>query len=282
MSKKLPLTTLNAVQAAVIDVLLQHPFSSIAEIKERVEQDHGLSFSRQHFYKVLADMRTYQLVSKVKSGYVVEMRWIAALQNYCQGAMTNLSNMKWQTSDFPLEEGQRKEYFAKNLSALDPIWDNITLSLFRLTGEEEELSYTPHLYWRLNTRYSFQEFERLCSIFKLQSYELVGSSSPLDVYAKSLITSDTIDRTVTLCSDSPFTSEGFTFQVIGDYLIEFVMPPSLRIHFDNLFATVESVKELNQDYYNSIFTIEEMCKLTVSRNPAKAAKFAGIVSQNCK
>gem|GEM_PF-4090672 len=103
-----------------------------------------------------------------------------------------------------------------------------------------------------------------------QSLLLIGNNTFLDRYASQQLSAELYQ---TKCiTDPAFPEEGYTVDIIGDYIVECMFPKSITDHFALFFQTILGIEGYKKELFCQVLKMKAPCMLKVIHSPEHAKK----------
>ena len=257
---------------AVIETLAQSPGITVAELKKKLEQ-MKIRVTLQHIYRVVTKLVDAQVILKRKRTISLNLLWLSYIELFAQGAREKLQTSR----DLPvidgLKDGDRVALKAGTMHEVQTLWHHVLIHINEhLEGSEvhELHKYYSHAYWLVHPDANRDFYKRIAKF--IHCYWLIGNESFLDCEAQRCY-KDIFSIAVT---DRPnFPAEGYLLNILGDYIIECILPPSVRDHLALLFRAVTSNKDWNPELLESLFHLQDSFTVNVSRNAKKSVELRG-------
>jgi hypothetical protein len=250
----------------IIWTIAEQKHINIIALHESLQHKHNISL--KNFYKVVNQFLDLHILNKEKKLLSLNMRRIEELET-----LVTISKATAETkqSQYLLAPWQHKHYHAQSIHLIDSIWWDILMSFNDFYAKQEPVYiYYSHAHYMIGQEQSETQFrkhwhlvpDQAKTTFFIwnQSYlDLCGIERYRDIWAN-----------IFSYHDHPFLREGYYFNVIGDYIIEFIHPKMCSDYFQVFFDSVEHIEKLNLEIFQNIFHMRQPCALRVSHNPQQA------------
>lgn len=257
------------IEYAIIAALAENKDLTVQELYSAVTTGKNLKVSLPNFYKIVGRMVDNQVLVKRKGKlqiHTMYLHFIVKLSDNIQ--KTYFSNATHSIEE--LQAGDQRTFSAPSLYDLDVIRIDILTQLIKRFPHEEGFHYNSHPYHILSmTDKEKANMEEMARGLK-KSYFLIGNSSFLDQYGSELYGMQLY--TMKCVDDAPFPNQGYCINVVGDYIIECMMPQNITQHYEIFFDTVKSLDTFNVKMFGHIMKMKETCTLKVIHSPEHAKK----------
>ena len=115
---------------------------------------------------------------------------------------------------------------------------------------------------------------------KYHLYHLIGNETFLDDYTRNVVLDDRVKFVMSNKHD--FLKKGYVVRVIGDYIIDMIMPDQISWFLDQFFEKIQKVEDFNFDLYYSIFKMNAKYKVSVRRSKKDADARRKKIQSFCK
>lgn len=264
MPKVLPA---NPLHSAIVEILTEKPSLNMKDLHQILEEQYDFEFTPQYLYQVVGRLLEWEVLMKTKQKVSLNVRWLSTLKQTVDAAMSTLREDLETSKNFVLQEGKKKEFIVSSASA-PAIWTNAVLCAFEETGATDYYEFLGHPYWILVSKQI--SIEHLKSILdqEVQFHTLIGGQTFLDKKGIQMYKDRQLQ--VSVATDTSFYPDGYSVAVVGDYVIEFMLPDRVTQSLSLLYETVTSDDKFNQKFYQDILHIQESCSLTITRSSKRA------------
>ena len=270
----MPTTThynpLDPLQSAIVEILLKTPGLTVNDLLLALRELYGLEYTRQHLYKVIGKMVECSMLSKVRGKLSVEMRWVTRVHKLFSDAICIMPEKKDFAVDFRLKEGQSREFIADSFQAITSLWDKVSIQLIEQNAKLCH-QFMSHAYFCLLSLAARGDFYAFLDKQNFRYFTLIGSNTFLDRHAVELYTLLQHHKS-SINTVLPFDRDGYVLEVVGDYIAELKVPPTVEMHFTFMFEHVDSLEKFDQHLFADIFKIKAPFQLVITRNNKDAAK----------
>jgi hypothetical protein len=152
---------------------------------------------------------------------------------------------------------------------LDNIWADF-LNILTLNAENQEVAYlyNSHLYHMLGSpETEIMTFKNMKKHFKKVCF-LIGNQSFLDNYSADILRLQGID--VVCDATTKFMKDGYCVNVIGDMMIEVMIPDIISQYFKVFFDSVKSIQEFQPEMFQNIFKMKAEYKILIRKSKQQA------------
>lgn len=103
------------------------------------------------------------------------------------------------------------------------------------------------------------------------SYYLIGNNTFLDRYASQQLSAD---KCQTVCADKeiPFPEQGYTVDIIGEYIVECMLPKNISEHFRLFFDTIVGIEGYKPELFCQVLKMKAPCSVKLIHSPEHAEK----------
>lgn len=111
-----------------------------------------------------------------------------------------------------------------------------------------------------------------------KSYFLIGNTTFLDKYSAQQLSENLFH---TKCDTNlPFPEEGYTVDVIGDYIVECMFPKGISEHFALFFNTILGIEGYKKELFCQVLKMKTPCSLKVIHSPEHAQKMKSKIEKS--
>jgi hypothetical protein len=167
--------------------------------------------------------------------------------------------------ELPVKDGEKKEFFAESLGALDPLWNHILRTVAGIYKDAEWYEYNSHPWHFLGAT---ETERRLYESLGPKGHKMYGNDTFLDQYGVQF---NAEGSDALIVPQSPFPKEGYSLWLCGDYIVDCVFPDVLSKHFSFFFQTVQSIEQFHPELFADIFRMKTRCRLLVWKSAREAA-----------
>lgn len=254
-----------SVHYALIDVVAKDSSLTVQEAHKAVTKK-GLSVSLPNFYKIVARMIDEQILSKREGKLRMHRLFLRNMKDIIQAC----AESEVAPADLQIAEGGQKVREAKSLYELHSIRSELLAQMSAGAKTQNAYHYTSHPYYLLGLPEQEKlQMEDLAGAFE-KSYLLIGNESVLDRYACQLLARELYN--ITCASDVAFPSQGYFLDIIGDYMLECMLPKSVSDIFALIFTTVVREDGYKKEGFLQLMKMKLPCSLKVIYSAAHAKK----------
>ena len=255
---------------AILELLIQHESLNTHQVYELLKKEYNVELSLAQLYKIIKQM--YQAYMVVKDGVNIKlnMRRINKMHMYSDQLKKKSSSQKQV-----MREGEHKFFEVNNLHDVDSPWAHIVNQIYNEKQHEDLYFYDSHPYYFIYDHYFPIRLYHPFYSETYKVYQLVWHKTYLDVYWISINGEDNIIISYEDLNELP--KSGYLCEVIGDYIIEFHLPPIMAWALDRFYDSVKSIDEFDLQEYAKIFSLKVDCKFLVRRNKKDAKALASTI-----
>lgn len=258
---------LHPLQSSVLEVLALHPGISVQELYGILIREHAFTVSLPTVYRTVAEMVEHQLLVREGRNLSLNLVWVSHLHQLV-GSIQRTYTSAEETVSLPQKEGQRREYGAESLYALDPLWNHLLMEIARHTDEHTWWEYDSHPYYALGKPDTELRLYQSLTAEGVQCCVLHGNDTYLDHFGAKFIQMPGVNSSVV--QETSFPKEGYILLVGGPYIVECVLPEILSKHFSFFFMTVRSPEQYDPLLFRDVFRMKVRCKITVRKSQQEA------------
>lgn len=263
---------LHPLQSSILELLAVSPGVSMTELHMQLQKKYQLKISLQNIYRTVGQMIKEQILFREKGKLSLNMTWVSHIVKFGEEVRKQYLDIAPSTVNLPKIDGERLEFGAESLEALDPIWNHIIVAIFEMYRHDHWYAYNSHPWHLLGTT---ETEHRLHKALGPAGCILYGNNTFLDTYGAKL---NPVNNQVKAIANPPFPKEGYIIGICGDYLIECVFPEVISKHFSFFFQTVRNIKQFDAELFSSIFKMRAHCKLTVRKSKKDAEKLSAKIA----
>lgn len=238
--------------------------------KQLYEQLFDETITLTQLYNILKLLYNQQIISKHEKKYHINAMRIHQLED----AIKHYHPKHQSINRSELRIGSHVTLKAWSLSELDPIRWDVFYGLCKKSQTQEIHSYYTHTYYPIGmyeTEKTFFESARY------QFHTAIQHNTPLDQYGIKLYQQMWI-QDIKSCSKSLlFGTEWRVINIIGPYVIDFLMPQILEHYFVYHFSTVQHIYDFNHLQFTSLFQMPIQCNLKIIHDPALAEQYRRLI-----
>jgi len=243
----------------------------MAILYEEVKKQYDIKVSLQNLYRTVGQMVEKQILVREGKKISLNFVWITHQIKFTENIRQTYITVRTE-SDIPRTDGERHEFTAESLAALDPQWNDVIAEIAGLYKDPTWYEYNSHP-WHFLAMSDTED--RLYESLGTRGYKLYGNDTFLDRYGTTLAA---LRCPKAIAKDSPFPKEGYSLWVCEDYIVECVFPEVLSKHFAFFFHTIHSIDEFNVDLFSSIFRMKIHCKIVVRKSTKNAKELQGKIA----
>ncbi len=252
------LDPLHPLQSSIIELLGRDPGMDMQTLHARLTGERQLTVSVQNLYRTVAQMIETQILVREKGKLSLNLVWVTHFIRHAEEFRRGYIASPQDMSDIPLIDGDRREFFADSLAALDPVWNHLLSKVANQYPTDpiwyEYNSHAWHVLAMTDTEL------RLYESLGKAGHKLFGNDTFLDRHGARL-SAGSAKSVVT--ADPPFPKEGYSLWVCGDYLVDCIFPDLIAKHFAFFFRTVNSMQEFDLQLFSEVFKMKARCKVMV-------------------
>lgn len=259
----------SSVPYAVIGVVSQQRNLSVQGLYEQI-CNSGISVSLPNFYKIIAHMVDDQILIRPKGRIQLHslfMRYLLGLTEASNKAYFDQENSSIQN----IAVGQQEVRNENNLYDLNVIRMDLLGQLVKMHEGEISYHYCSHPYQLLATPLKEKTNLEELTTSEDKSYMLIGNNTFLDRYAASQLSDE---KFIIQCADKeiPFPAEGYCVDIIGDYIVECMLPQNLGELFAPFFHMVVWIEWYKPELLYQILKMKSQCSIKLIHSPEHAKK----------
>lgn len=261
--------------SGVLEILCQTKDCTTQQILAKLRSEYRITLSLPQLYKTLWQLEKEQIIIRQHNTVALNTLRIKKTGDYITKAKTIYFQDNVAFSQ--LQDGQRREFSADNLLDLDAIWNNIFTQLQAHNASNEIACYHSHPYFILgNFAWRSALIEQIIDSNQKLSI-LYGNETCLDNYGVQLVRLQGAHAT---CSrKTPFLPEGYNIHIIGDYILELILPDNLTQHLKIFFDNVTAIDSFDNELYKQIFAMKGRFQFSVQRNHKQAEHTREIIKK---
>lgn len=252
----------------LIEAFIEHQKLSTQDLQKYINKNYPISLP--NLYKIIAKLLDEQILIKEWGKLSLHSRWIG---DFCEIA-DKLKKVYFESPSRPidLKEGQIINFQANSIKDMDGIRGDVVLNVHRLHEKSEPIYiYHAHPYyalWMHDTEMAF--FKAIQK--NTEVYLLFSDTGFLDTYGLKLYKKVGINNVV-ISKKHPFLQDGYCFNIVWEYIFEFVYPKAISDYFKMFFSSIHTEKQFNQELFSKIFEMKWECKVSLRRNKKEAEMF---------
>jgi predicted transcriptional regulator len=254
---------------ATIDIVADRPGITVSELHERLCKRESVTL--QHVYRIISRLIDTQVLIKRKRGLSLNLLWLSHVELLVQSAKEKLLEAPDVSFLAELADGKRVTLPAQSLQQVQALWHHLLIQLNTIvprTGDRMLHKYYSHPLWLLHAEGDKSFYERIAKK-GIRCFWLLGNETYLDMRAvesyKHLFRIAVTDK-------SPFPTEGYNVNVIGDFVIECVFPKVIQDHVEMLCKSVTCEEDWKPELLDSLFHIKAPFMVTVWKSAQRAAQ----------
>jgi hypothetical protein len=255
---------------AIINLLLLDGSLTTKQLHERLMQHEETNVTLTQLYNILKQLYNSQIVSKYEKKYQINMLWINQLEDTVKNYYQKSNHIDRKSFD----EGQRIVLKAGSLAELDPIWGDVFYTLGNLAGTADIHTYNSDLYHVIGMYATEKNFY---SSTKYNFHFVVQRPCVLNDYGIDLYQKVGIRDIIYAKTDMLFGTPGRVINVVGDYIIDFLMPEQMEHYFNYHFTAIQEMTQFHQSQFTALFDLPIQCKLTVIHSKVLAAQYREVL-----
>lgn len=259
----------SSIPYAVIGVVSKQKDLSVQWLYEQV-CNAGISVSLPNFYKIIAHMVDDQILIRPKGRvqlHALFMRYLFGLTEASTKAYFDQEN----SSIHHIAVGQQESWEENTLYDLNVIRMDLLWQLVKMHEWETSYHYCSHPYHLLATPLKEKTNLEELTTSEDKSYILIGNNTFLDRYAAQQLADD---KFLIKCADkeTPFPTEGYCVDIIGDYIVECMLPQNMSEHFVPFFQTIVWIEWYKPELLCQVLKMKSPCTIKLIHSPEHAQK----------
>lgn len=267
-----------SIPYAVIGVVAKQKDHSVQSLHKYL-MEKWVTISLPNFYKIIAHMIDDQILVKPRwkvQLHALFMRYIFGLsedsQKVYQGEEVNVLQK--------LAPGQQETREESNLYDLNVIRMDLLCQLIKMNPWSPAYHYTSHPYYILWT--PDKEVTNMEEIANAEekSQMLIGNTTFLDRHGADQLSKHYF--TTKCVNDTPFPQEGYSVDIIGDYIVECMLPTWLSEHFSLFFNSILWVEGYKKDLFCQVLKMKAPCSLKLIYSPEHAKKMKAKIQKSMR
>lgn len=203
------------------------------------------------------------------------MLWINQLEETVRTYYQRSNQIDWKS----FGEGQRIVLKAGSLAELDPIWGDVFYTLGNLSGSADIHTYNSDVYHIIGMYATEKNFY---SSTKYNFHFVVQRQNTLNDYGIGLYKQVGITDIIYAKHEMLFGTPGRVINIMGPYIIDFLMPEQLEHYFNYHFTTIQDMSQFHQSQFNALFDLPVQCKLTVIHDAKLAEQYRKVLMGETK
>lgn len=260
------------LQKAILWQLAQKHMLTTKELYENIQVSYTISL--KNFYKIINQLIDVQILSKTKKHLSLNARWVQELEQFIEIAKDTTIHTH---SQYLLTPGESKVYKTWSIMQTDNIWWDMLIAIqnhyqwtqdayiyyshahYMVWAYESEVRYWSHQLNRDHQRKS----QTIFLIWNNTFLDRIGMQKYKDIGAQIFHDEEHL-----------FHREWYYFNVIWEYIIEFIHPKECVDFFQIFFDSIQDISKLNLELFKSIFQKCIQCTIRITRNAHKAKEIA--------
>lgn len=272
----LPLDPADPLFNAVLETLSRSPGITVADLQKKLAQ-RKVRVTLQHVYRVVTKLEDAQVIIKRKRELSLNLLWLSYIELFAQGARERLLKSRDLSMIDELGVGDRASLPASSLHEVQTLWYHLLIHVHKLVpgpGIHDLYKYYSHAYWLLRPDADIDFYERIAKLVRCTW--LIGNESFLDCEAQERYKKV---FAIAVADKPPFPAEGYLLNILGDYVIECVLPQGISDHFALLFSSVKTDTDWKPELLESLFHLTGSFTVTVWRNPDRAKELTAKIER---
>jgi hypothetical protein len=226
--------------------------------------------SLPNFYKIVGRMVDSQVLVKARGRLQIHSMYLHFIVSLADNIKKTYFSNRWYNDLENIKVWETQSFNASSLYDLDVIRMDILAQLMKKYPWEIWYYYNSHPYHMLSmTDKETANMEEIGHGLE-KSYFLFGNKSFLDSYGWELYKMH--GYSVNCSEKTSFPDEGYLANIIGDYIIECMLPKNLTQHYKIFFDSVSSMKDFNVQMFSHIVKMKENCSFKLIYSPEHAKK----------
>ena len=224
-------------------------------------------YTLQAVYKELRKLQAGGIVVKIGKGYSLRLSWLLQVSNAADQSI----NLYTQPDILKFEPGYKKQTWQFNsLLKANNFWAQVLILLMKDSREKVLYSYAPHAWYHLAQTQAEDQYLKSIKGSKGKIYFILTNNTFLDKWVEQFYDRSVMEFGYT--KKPLFTNEEIELDVIDDYIITSKKDAVVTKNIADLYnkATKEN---FNIGRVVDIFTNQAKVKVTLERNPKKAALY---------
>ena len=228
--------------------------------------------SRPNMYKHIKRLIDNQILVKKDGKISLNFTWI---MSYLKLGETIKDVYLNQTSDiFELWDWEELVYRSDSLFNLDPIWWDLLQQCNLIYDYSlENYFYNTHTYHIIGLQKTETAIHKNVWDSIPYSYFMIWNKSFLDSYWESLLNAINGYGVFFMEWDTFMQSPGYFLNIVGDYIIEVILPKTISTYFDLFFQQTQNIDSFDVVAFQNIFHMKGNFKLSLKKNKKLAKKF---------
>lgn len=261
--------------SSILEILCQTKSCTTQHILAKLRNEYRITLSLPQLYKILWQLEKEQIIIREHNTIALNTLRIKKTSDYINKAKNIY--LQENVAFSQLQDGQRREFSANSLIDLDAIWNNIFTQLQNNNTISDIAFYQSHPYFILGHFSSRSSLiEQIISSQQTLSI-LYGNEWCLDNYGVQLVRLQWAQATCS--SKTPFLSEGYNIHIIGNYILELLLPDNVTQHLKIFFDNVTSVDSFDNELYKQIFAMKWQFSFSVQHNQKQASHTREIIKK---
>ncbi|MDP3976261.1 MAG: hypothetical protein Q8P95_05095 [bacterium] len=262
------LDPLHPVQSALLEVVAEHPQIKMPELHLALTKSYKLQISLANLYRTVSQLIEQQVLVKSKGGLGLHSVWISYLENFSDKVKLHHGKNDEEIIGFQLAEGERSDFFAESLMALDPTWNHLLVRITELCEQPQWFVYNSHPWYPLGFADIEARFYRSLVQQGATCQVCYGNNHFLDEYGCKMTGFEGFATHTN--ANAPFLKEGYCLWVCDDYILECIFPEVIAQHFAMMFQSVQQIDYFEAELFKNIFKMRARCKVSVRRSKKEA------------
>ncbi len=267
------LDPLHPLQSSILETLGSTQALTIADLHADLEKE-GVDVSLPNLYRTISQMIDAQMLVKGRGKLSLNMVWVAHLTSFFSVVTRTYVEQRMDEFQFPLQEQERREFWADSLTGLDPVWSHVLLRMTKEPQQYPAYMFNSHPWYSLGMRETETRFYQSMVAGGHPLVILYGNDTFLDRYGERLIRVHNVQGSI--AADIPFPKEGCALWVCDEHILECIFPTAISKHFAFFFNTVKSIDDFDAELFSDIFRMKAKCKIAVRRDKKEAQKMRAI------
>lgn len=233
--------------------------------------------TKQGFYFALRNLKRGEVVVIHNKRVSFNIRWLKNMDRFFRIAEQHYSEDGLGRDNFlNLRDGEKISYLFASPAETDMFWGHALVLLSETLPDQNEpvYLYNPHEWFLVARRES--ELECIKLITQKRRFLLTaGGKTPLDHSVSSDFDGD--KSQYYMADNSIFPKNNYYLNVIGDFIIEVRIDPSLAQKIEQLYAQAEVDNGVSKEKLKEIVRDKGRSKMTISRDKNKAERLKKVL-----
>jgi hypothetical protein len=275
------LDPLHPVQSNIVEILIVRRALSVSEIHEELKKEYFLSVSSANLYRVIAQLIEKQVLTRISGQISLNLVWVTHFLKFARILEEQFNSEGSQIVRLPVSEGEEKKFNEESLVALDPIWNDILMTLARERVDEVFWGFNSHAWYSISTKNTEQNLYQGLEALGICSKMVIGHNTFLDGFGTRMMSPGAIEIVMRSSSSLPMAlrSDNLVLWVAGPYIAECRLPHALSTLFSFFFKSVFSADEFDIQAFCDLFRVRARCTISLRKSFTEASFLRNLLQE---